>query len=81
MMINTFGEHIVNLDEVDSTNNYAKSLLWHNSLPQGSVISALHQTAGRGSGGNQLVVSEGAGPASYLCALSRGFVSVRSFCY
>ncbi|MFW6223169.1 MAG: biotin--[acetyl-CoA-carboxylase] ligase [Bacteroidota bacterium] len=60
-MINTFGEYIVNLDEVDSTNNYAKSLLCHNSVPQGSVVSALHQTAGRGSGGTSWWCPKGQG--------------------
>lgn len=38
----------IHLDEVDSTNNYARQLL-HDSLPvEGTLITAAHQTLGRG---------------------------------
>jgi BirA family biotin operon repressor/biotin-[acetyl-CoA-carboxylase] ligase len=39
------------LDSVDSTNNYAANLLNLSSPPEGSVITARHQTEGRGQRG------------------------------
>lgn len=42
---------IIRLDSVDSTNNYAAKLLSLSHLPEGSVITALEQTEGRGQRG------------------------------
>jgi BirA family transcriptional regulator, biotin operon repressor / biotin---[acetyl-CoA-carboxylase] ligase len=42
---------IIPLDSVDSTNNYAASLLKLSRPPEGTVITALEQTAGRGQRG------------------------------
>jgi BirA family biotin operon repressor/biotin-[acetyl-CoA-carboxylase] ligase len=44
------GAHI-KLDVVDSTNNYAASLLRMSTPPEGTVITALQQTEGRGQRG------------------------------
>lgn len=46
------GAHI-KLDVVDSTNNYAASLLRMSTPPEGTVITALQQTEGRGQRGAQ----------------------------
>lgn len=42
---------IIPLDSVDSTNNYAASLLKLSRPPEGTVITALEQTSGRGQRG------------------------------
>ncbi|MBX6379330.1 MAG: biotin--[acetyl-CoA-carboxylase] ligase [Thermoflavifilum aggregans] len=39
---------LIRLDEVDSTNNYAMARIQHGGLPEGTVIQALQQHAGRG---------------------------------
>lgn len=46
------GQKLILLDEVDSTNNYAATLLNDGKLPHGTVILAEKQTAGRGQRGN-----------------------------
>jgi BirA family biotin operon repressor/biotin-[acetyl-CoA-carboxylase] ligase len=47
------GIHMIRLTEVSSTNEYAGRLLAEESLPEGTVIFAGHQTAGRGQGRNR----------------------------
>lgn len=42
------GRNMINLSEVDSTNNYA---LHNSGLPEGTVIRALYQTKGKGQRG------------------------------
>ncbi|MBN2480819.1 MAG: biotin--[acetyl-CoA-carboxylase] ligase [Bacteroidales bacterium] len=42
----------IKLDTVDSTNSYACRLIRQKELPEGTVILADYQTAGRGQGGN-----------------------------
>lgn len=46
------GNHIVRLDSVDSTNNYAAKLLNQTKIPFGTVIMAQYQSAGRGQRGS-----------------------------
>ena len=44
--------HIIHLPEVTSTNSYAKEMLKDKRPPEGTVIVADHQTAGKGQDGN-----------------------------
>ncbi len=46
------GRYLSKLDHVDSTNNYAFELMKQSELPEGSVIWADEQRAGRGQRGN-----------------------------
>lgn len=46
------GQNHIHLDEVDSTNSYAISLLKNVNLTEGTLINAKHQTKGRGQRGN-----------------------------
>lgn len=46
------GNHIVRLNEVDSTNTFAMSLLRGADIAEGAVITARSQTVGRGQRGN-----------------------------
>jgi len=47
------GQNLIKLSAVDSTNNYLKNLLSNSEpLPEGTVIMADHQYAGRGQQGN-----------------------------
>ncbi len=46
------GQNIVELAEVDSTNNYAKELLTNQRVAEGTVIHAHTQSKGRGQMGN-----------------------------
>src|SRR5688572_4624485 len=45
------GNNILKLSAVDSTNTYAATLLKNQKPPEGLIIQALHQTAGRGQMG------------------------------
>lgn len=49
------GKSEIHLIEVDSTNNYAAELLKENLAPEGLVITAEHQTNGKGRNANQWV--------------------------
>ena len=44
--------NIIHLQEVSSTNSYAKKLLKDQRPPEGTVVVADHQTAGKGQDGN-----------------------------
>ena len=46
------GNHIIDFDEVDSTNLYAARMIQHASVNNGTIIRADHQTAGIGQGEN-----------------------------
>lgn len=46
------GRHIIELDEIPSTNTYAIDLLKQGGLTEGSLIRAFHQSGGRGQYGN-----------------------------
>lgn len=46
------GKVLIELDRIDSTNNYAKALLANNKPIEGTVIIAQEQTQGRGQIGN-----------------------------
>lgn len=46
------GHHIIRLNEVDSTNTFALSLLRGAEIPEGTVVAARSQSQGRGQRGN-----------------------------
>ncbi|MFZ4785233.1 MAG: biotin--[acetyl-CoA-carboxylase] ligase [Flavobacteriales bacterium] len=50
---------IIELDSVDSTNNYAANLIKLSSTPDGTVITAQEQTQGRGQRGTQWMAKKG----------------------
>lgn len=45
-------QKIITLNKVDSTNNYFSSLLKKSEYPEGTIISALFQSSGKGQGTN-----------------------------
>ncbi len=51
-LINNQKVRIVKLDEIPSTNDFAKEYLQKHSTDDSTVIIALHQTKGRGNAGN-----------------------------
>jgi BirA family transcriptional regulator, biotin operon repressor / biotin---[acetyl-CoA-carboxylase] ligase len=74
------GQQIIQIHEVDSTNNYAAKLLLEGKLTHGTVILAEHQTAGRGQRGrNWLSSSAKQFTGSYF--LKTDFLSVDHLCY
>lgn len=54
-MTNTLfiGKNLIELDSVDSTNNFAKEMLSNNRPVEGTVVVAKEQLAGRGQMGNR----------------------------
>ena len=74
------GQQIIQIHEVDSTNNYAAKLLSEGKLAHGTVILAEHQTAGRGQRGrNWQSVGSKQFTGSYF--LKTDFLSVDHLCY
>lgn len=74
------GQQIIQLHEVDSTNNYAARLLSEGKLAHGTVILAEHQTAGRGQRGrNWQSIGSKQFTGSYF--LKTDFLSVDHLCY
>jgi BirA family biotin operon repressor/biotin-[acetyl-CoA-carboxylase] ligase len=53
------GQNLISLNEVSSTNKYAADLLKSENLPEGTVILAYHQTAGKGQFGKSWLTSAG----------------------
>ena len=51
-IIHSIGDNIINLETVDSTNNYLKELLKTETPQEGTAVIAQEQTAGRGQQGN-----------------------------
>ena len=47
------GQHHLRLDSTDSTNNSAKEMLRHQKPVEGTVISTIEQSQGRGQSGNK----------------------------
>lgn len=74
------GQQIIQLHEVDSTNNYAAKLLSEGKLAHGTVILAEHQTAGRGQRGRSWQ-SVGAKQFTGTYFLKTDFLSVDHLCY
>lgn len=70
-----FGRKLVVLDEIDSTNNYAK-LLAQDGAENGTVVIADYQTAGKGRLGRSFVSPKGTG--LYLSLIIRNNISVSS---
>lgn len=56
----TIGTPLIKLDSVDSTNSYAAGLLRNSKVTEGTVILAVHQTHGKGQGGNRWISEAGA---------------------
>lgn len=56
----------ISLDSIDSTNNYAANLLKLSPPPDGSVITALEQTAGKGQRGASWLSTKG---ENLLCSI------------
>lgn len=57
-------KRVICLDEIDSTNNYAKNLIMsngHDSILHGTLIAANHQTSGRGRLGHSFDSPAGTG--------------------
>ena len=53
------GKKIIELDSVDSTNNYAANLISQTKVLDGTVIMAYFQSQGRGQRGNDWMASPG----------------------
>jgi BirA family transcriptional regulator, biotin operon repressor / biotin---[acetyl-CoA-carboxylase] ligase len=53
------GQKIIELDVVDSTNNYAANLLSQTNVVEGTVIMAHYQVSGRGQMGNEWLTEPG----------------------
>jgi BirA family biotin operon repressor/biotin-[acetyl-CoA-carboxylase] ligase len=52
------GNYLIKLEEVDSTNTYLSNLAATEKLPDGSVVCAAHQYAGKGQRGNSWQVEK-----------------------
>ncbi len=52
------GNHLIKLEEVDSTNTYLSNLAAKEKLPDGTVVWAAHQYAGKGQRGNSWLVDK-----------------------
>ncbi len=52
------GNHLIKLEEVDSTNTYLSNLAATEKLPDGTVVWAAHQYAGKGQRGNSWQVDK-----------------------
>jgi len=61
MQFNTVftGKNYIELDSVDSTNNYAANLINTTKVPDGTVIMAHYQHSGRGQMGNEWLSNPG----------------------
>ncbi len=68
------GRHLIRLDSVGSTNNYAATLLGQN-VPEGTLVSAREQTDGRGQREHNWL-SEAGKNLTLTYILRPGFVSV-----
>lgn len=53
------GRHIIELDQIPSTNTYAMELLKQGNLTEGTLVKAIHQTEGRGQYGNNWQAERG----------------------
>lgn len=74
------GTRIIRLHSVDSTNAELSRRVQHENLPEGTVILALHQTAGRGQAGNNWH-SEPAQNLTYSMVLYPHFLGVQQQFY
>lgn len=74
------GQKFIQLDSVDSTNNYAAKLLSEGKLAHGTVILADKQTEGKGQRGNKWHVST---EKQFICSvfLETAFLSVERYWY
>ena len=61
------GANHISLPSVDSTNSYAKNLIAENRPPEGTLVTAMEQSAGRGQAGSQWQAEPGLNlTASYI---------------
>lgn len=74
------GKRIIQLHEVDSTNNYAAKLVSAGQLEHGTVILAEFQTAGKGQRGKNWL-SNGAKQFIGTYYLKTDFLSVEHLCF
>jgi BirA family biotin operon repressor/biotin-[acetyl-CoA-carboxylase] ligase len=74
-MIPKIGSYIEQIEELDSTNNYASSLLLKKRPPEGTVILAKKQSKGRGQSTN-VWESEGGKNLTFSIILYPSFVSL-----
>ena len=73
------GNHIIELEETDSTNTHAKQLLDHQVLHEGTVVRAFNQSHGRGQGGNRWVSAPGQNILLSLVLYPRFLAADQSF--
>ena len=74
------GNVFIELDKVDSTNNYALSLLKNTPLPiEGTAIYALEQYAGRGQRGNEWVASIGENITTSIILYPKQLLATQQF--
>lgn len=66
LQTSVFAQNLIFYDATDSTNTQAKEMLKRRTLPEGTVLVAARQTAGRGTGGRHW---ESATPESLLFSL------------
>ncbi|MEN8928951.1 MAG: biotin--[acetyl-CoA-carboxylase] ligase [Flavobacteriales bacterium] len=71
------GKKLIELDSVDSTNNYLSKLINETNVPNGSVILAHNQTKGRGQRGNDWE-SENGKNLTFSIYLKTNFVSLKN---
>ena len=69
--------NVICLDEIDSTNNYAKKIAMHHKSPHGTLIAANHQTSGRGRHGHSF--DSPAGTGLYMSLILRPTTDVPEF--
>lgn len=74
------GNRIIQLHEVDSTNNYAAKLLSEGKLTHGTVILAEYQTAGKGQRGNSWLTT-GVKQFTGTYYVKTEFLSVEHLCF
>lgn len=65
----TFGDVCYHFDEIDSTNTFLLKLIKDKKVPEGVIVTAKHQTAGRGQRGNTWTDASGFNLALslYIC--------------
>ena len=68
---------VICVDEIDSTNNYAKTLAMHGKALHGTLIAANHQTSGRGRHGHSF--DSPAGTGLYMSLILRPNIAASEF--
>jgi len=71
--------HIIQLDEVDSTNNYARLLFDKNKLKEETVVNAFFQNKGRGQQNNSWISERGKNLTFTLILFTRYLKAEKQF--